>query len=63
MKREPEFIRRMPVGHGYAGRGDEAGALAIGDELVDFFGRLALCLAVRDPRATGGETGQRGAIF
>ena len=38
MKREPEFIGRMPLGHGHACRGDETGAVAISDQLVDFFG-------------------------
>ena len=40
VKREPEFIRRMPLGHGLAYRGDETRALAIGDQLVDFLGGL-----------------------
>ena len=63
VKREPEFIRRMPLGDGHAYRGDETGALAIGDQLVDFLGGRPLCLAFRKPCAARGQTGQRGAIF
>ena len=61
VKREPEFIGRMPLGHGHAYRGDETGALAIGDQLVDFLGGRPLCLALRKLRAC--QTGQRGATF
>jgi hypothetical protein len=31
VKREPEFIGRIPLGHGLAYRGDETGALTIAD--------------------------------
>ena len=63
VKREPEFIRRMSLGHRHTYRGDETGALAIGDQLVDFFGRRPLYLAGRTLYAPRSQTGQRDAIF
>src|SRR5580658_5088057 len=63
VKGEPEFIGRMPLGHRHAYRGDETGALAIGDQLIDFFGRRPLCLALRKWYAPGCQTGHCGAAF
>ena len=52
VKREPEFVRRMPLGHGHADRSDETGAFAIGDQLVDFLRWASLVSGRwRDPRA------------
>src|SRR5579859_4898985 len=64
VKDQPELIGRRPVNHGYAYGGDETGALAIGNEVLETFLRLGLrqcCLSTRSFHCTNG--GRRGAGF
>ena len=42
VKRQAEVVGRKSFGHGYAYRGHEMGALAIGDQLLETFFRLRL---------------------
>ena len=42
VKDQPELIGRRPVNHGYAYGGDETGAFAIGNEVLETFLRLRL---------------------
>src|SRR4051794_28370506 len=63
VKREPEFIRRMPLGNRHTYRSDKPGAIAISDQLVDFLSGRPLRLRFGKLRAARGKTGQRRAVF
>ena len=69
MKHEPEGIGRRPAadGMGYADRGHETGAIAVGDQLLaalDERGLVCGCLAARGRDGSHGQTtGQRGAAL